>query len=120
MNNLEVEIEFEELSISLYDGPTARGIMIYGRACLEGDEDGFSVNAIRIDGTTWFRPGSLARLGKPTQFEDELFARIAAVIENPKTAIGKAARLEWDYACEALSDMTERSYSRADEKRENA
>ncbi|AYG66778.1 MULTISPECIES: hypothetical protein [unclassified Rhizobium] len=86
------EYSFDELSIRLCDR-WETGLLLYGRAELTsaGDDydDEFYVSAIRLDGG--------ARLARPSllngtgNFETELFRRIAAVIEDDKTHIGRDA-----------------------------
>lgn len=86
------EYSFDELSIRLCDR-WETGLLLYGRAELTsaGDdyEDEFYVSAIRLDGG--------ARLARPTlssaagSFEVELFRRIAAVIEDDRTHVGRDA-----------------------------
>ena len=93
-DTLELHFDFEEMNIPIC-GRYATGIMLYGTARLSGDEDGFSVVAIRLDGGTWLRRRGNGQLGFPAPFEDELFHRIADQIENPKTTIGKRASNEW-------------------------
>lgn len=93
-HSLETTFEFEELSIILF-GRISTGNHWFGTATLEGDEDGFFVSHIALAGGTHIRRRGNGTLGLPAQFEDELFKRIAAVIENPKTAIGKAAADAW-------------------------
>ncbi len=86
------EYSFDELQIRLYDR-WETGLLLYGHAELTsagaGYEDEFYVSAIRLDG------GS--RLARPntqtmaSNFEFELFRRIAAVIEDEKTLPGRHA-----------------------------
>ncbi|TXH83260.1 MAG: hypothetical protein E6Q77_04765 [Rhizobium sp.] len=86
------EYAFDELSIRLCDR-WETGLLLYGRAELTsaGDDydDEFYVSAIRLDGG--------ARLARPSflnaggNFETELFRRIAAVIEDDRTHIGRHA-----------------------------
>lgn len=94
MDTLETFFDFEELNIAVC-GKAAQGMMLYGTATLEGDDDGFNVVSIRLEGGTHLRRRGNGGLGLPA-FEDELFKRIAAVIENPKTPIGKLASDAWD------------------------
>ena len=94
-NPLELDFDFEELNIVVC-GKMADGIMIYGTATLEGDEDGFSVDTVKIEHGPLLRRRGNGHLGFPAAFEDELFNRIASVIENPKTAIGAHAEREWN------------------------
>ena len=104
MDTLECEFEFEEMNI-VVNGKSAPGMMLFGTAMLTGDDDGFSVTFIELEGGTQLRKrngGTWAAMVTP--FEDELFARIAAVIENRKTAIGAAAEMAW---CKVREDARE-------------
>ncbi|ENN87842.1 hypothetical protein RHSP_48021 [Rhizobium freirei PRF 81] len=86
------EYSFDELSIRLCDR-WETGLLLYGRAELTSAgadyEDEFYVSAIRLDGG--------ARLARPnaqsaaSNFESELFRRIAAVIEDDRTHPGRHA-----------------------------
>jgi len=117
MDTLEHHLDFEELNINVC-GKSAPGMMLYGTATLTGDEDGFSVVAVRLDGGAWLRARGNGAGGFPAAFEDELFKRIAAVIENPKTAIGKYAEGEWADVVEAAkAGDPDRAY---DERRDHA
>jgi hypothetical protein len=104
MNNpFELPFEFEELNIVLC-GTIANGMMLYGTATLEGDEDGFTVDTVKLEHGPLLRRRGNGRLGFPSAFEDELFARIAAVIENPKTSIGAHAEREWNSLVEQMRE----------------
>lgn len=86
------EYAFDELSIRLCDR-WETGLLLYGRAELTsaGDDyaDEFYVSAIRLDGGARLaRPSLLNAAGN---FEIELFRRIAAVIEDDRTHIGRHA-----------------------------
>jgi hypothetical protein len=85
----ELAFDFEELSVAI-NGKTNASNLWAGVADLDGDDDGFSVVAITLEGETIYRKNYLAA------FNDELFKRISAVIENPKTAIGREAKDAWD------------------------
>lgn len=86
------EYSFDELHIRLCDR-WETGLLFYGRAELTSAgadyEDEFYVSAIRLDGG--------ARLARPntqsiaSNFESELFRRIAAVIEDDRTHPGRHA-----------------------------
>lgn len=86
------EYSFDELQIRLCDR-WETGLLLYGRAELTAAgtdyEDEFFVSAIRLDGG--------ARLARPStqnvagNFESELFRRIAAVIEDDGTHLGRHA-----------------------------
>lgn len=97
MDYLETQFEFEELNISVC-GKFASGMMLYGTATLEGDDDGFSVSHIRLgdkqDHVDLVKNNGGGWVG--TSFEDELFRRIASIIENPKTHFGGRASDAWD------------------------
>lgn len=91
-NAFSCEYSFDELSIRLCDR-WETGLLLYGRAELTsaGDDyaDEFYVSAIRLDGGARLaRPSLLNGIGN---FETELFRRIAAVIEDDKTHIGRHA-----------------------------
>ena len=96
MDTLETEFRFEELSIVI-NGKFAPGMMLFGTATLTGDDDGFSVSFIELDGGTRLKKRNGGTwMAMSTPFEDELFARISAVIENRKTDIGRQAYDKWD------------------------
>jgi hypothetical protein len=86
------EVSFDELCIRLCDR-WETGLLLYGRAELASAgadyEDEFYVSTIRLDGG--------ARLARPnasssaSSFEAELFRRIAAVIEDDRTLVGRHA-----------------------------
>lgn len=86
------EYSFDELQIRLCDRWES-GLLLYGHAELTSAgtdyEDEFYVSAIRLDGG--------ARLARPntqniaSNFESELFRRIAAVIEDDRTLPGRHA-----------------------------
>lgn len=98
---LDTEFEFLDLSISL-SGKSFNGMLLSGLATLSGDEDGFYVTVIALDdGPTLQRRGN-GWMGFPAAFEDEFFSRIAAVIENSKTVIGRQAEATW---AEIVADM---------------
>jgi hypothetical protein len=101
--DITLTFDFDELIIALH-GRNASGLMLYGRAELEGDEDGFAVTAIRLDDGTRLKPSGSGALGAPAPFEEELFRRIAAVIENDKTVLGRHAALEWADEVERLQE----------------
>lgn len=105
MDTIETNFDFEELAITIC-GKFATGMMIYGTAVLTGDDDGFYVSAIELEGGTMLKRSGNGYLGFPALFEGELFARIAAVIENPKTHIGKLASDTWDEAREEAREGT--------------
>lgn len=102
-DTLEMQFEFEELNIPVC-GKDAPGLMLYGEATLSGDEDGFSVIHIRLEGGTHLRPRGNGYLGFPAAFEDELFKKIAGAIENDKTAIGSRASRDWAYLVEETTE----------------
>ena len=115
MDTLEHHLEFEELKIPVC-GKNSSGLMLYGTATLSGDEDGFSVVFIELGDGTHLRPRGNGGGGFPAPFEDELFKRIATVIENPNTVIGAWASREWAEVVEdANSGDPDRAY---DERRD--
>lgn len=94
MNPLEMTFEFEELNIPVC-GKNCAGVMLYGMAFLEGDHDGFTVCKIRMQGGQWLKRADNLDMGAPDPLADLMFKRIAEVIENPKTKIGKLAEGGW-------------------------
>ncbi|WP_246705585.1 hypothetical protein [Rhizobium sp. P40RR-XXII] len=86
------EYSFDELNIRLCDR-WETGLLLYGRAELTsaGDdyEDEFYVSAIRLDGGARLARPSLSNAA--SSFEMELFRRIATVIEDDKTYVGRHA-----------------------------
>jgi hypothetical protein len=113
MDTLEHTFEFEEMNIPVC-GKYAGGLMLYGKATLSGDEDGFSVVYVELEGGARLRPRGNGDLGFPSAFEDALFKRIAGEIENGKTVIGKRASSEWaDEVAKAYSSHG-RMLNRAD------
>lgn len=90
---MEMEFQFEELRLPLKRKPNL-GLLAYGYAKLEGDEDGFSVTEIWLDGEL-IRPSGNGLYGLPMLFEDALFHVIAGVIENPKSDVGRQASDAW-------------------------
>lgn len=93
----EVNFTFEEMPIHL-SNQSVSGLLAYGCAVLTQDGEDFYVSAIRIDGGPWLPKDS--KIASNT-FEQILFRKIADMIENPKTAIGKQAARSWD---DAVSD----------------
>lgn len=86
------EYSFDELHIRLCDR-WETGLLLYGHADLTAAgtdyEDEFFVSAIRLDGGARLaRPGTQTIAGS---FESELFRRIAAVIEDDRTHLGRHA-----------------------------
>ncbi|GAA3110163.1 hypothetical protein GCM10010520_63250 [Rhizobium viscosum] len=94
MNAFSLRFDFDELVISIL-GRNDNGLLLYGFAELVGDHEGFSVEAIHLAEGTVLRPAGNAESGRPAPFADELFRRIAAVIENDKTVLGRHAAMEW-------------------------
>jgi len=99
MNHIKTTFDFDELVIPIL-GKNDSGLMIYGSADLEGDEDGFCVKTVYLADGTRIHNRGCGTLGFPAPFEEELFKRIAAVIENDKTVIGRHAATEWADAIE--------------------
>ncbi|MCM2458878.1 hypothetical protein HGO37_26205 [Rhizobium sp. CG4] len=88
-------LDFDELNIAIH-GRMDSGILISGRAELEGDADDFYVTAVFLeDGSCLSHDSS-----DETPFETELFKRIVNVIHNDKTVIGRYAAIEWADAVE--------------------
>lgn len=98
-----LNFEFDELVIAI-SGKNDSGAFFYGTAELaenyEGyPEEGFYVREIVLtDGARLDKTG--CGYGRPSAFEAELFKRMAEVIENNKTAIGRHAASEWADAME--------------------
>jgi hypothetical protein len=119
MQNLELEIEFEELPVRLMGKPNF-GLIAQGYAKLEGDEEGFSVTEIWLHGEL-VRPRGNGFYGLPSPFADEVFNLIAVELENPKTKCGKAAASDWDDFIDGhRGSVGDREASRADSKRDMA
>lgn len=93
--SFETSFDFQDLSIPLL-GKTFEGMLLSGTATLSGDQDGFDVTHIALDDGPDLRKGGNGLLGLPAAFEDEFFKRIAAVIENEKTPIGRRAEATWN------------------------
>lgn len=113
MDRLEYEFQFEELNIAVR-GESCPGMMIYGTALLTGDEEGFSVTTITIDGGKPLKRRGNGPLGFPADFEDALFSRISAVICDPHTQIGKRAIEEWAEMVATDTDDSRMGYSHGD------
>lgn len=94
MNIFSLRFDFDELVIPIL-GRNENGLLLYGSAELSGDHEGYSVESIHLAGGTMLRPADNAESGRPAPFADELFRRIAAVIENDKTVLGRHAAMEW-------------------------
>ncbi|MBB3391590.1 hypothetical protein FHT82_004368 [Rhizobium sp. BK275] len=103
MNIFSLRFDFDELVIPIL-GRNDNGLLLYGSAELSGDHEGFSVESIQLDGGTMLRPAGNAEPGRPAPFADELFRRIAAVIENDKTVPGRHAAMEWAELVERHSE----------------
>lgn len=103
MHRFDTTFDFEELSISLL-GEKVPGVMLYGTATLCGDDaEEFFVSAIMLGGGPLLRPRGAGAMGAPAPFEEELFKRIAAVIEDSATSAGKAAQAHWcDHVAESV------------------
>ncbi|QWW69866.1 hypothetical protein [Rhizobium sp. WYJ-E13] len=94
MNIFSLRFDFDELVIPIL-GRNDNGLLLYGSAELSGDHEGFSVEAIYLAQGTMLRPAGNAESGRPAPFADELFRRIADVIGNDKTVLGRHAAMEW-------------------------
>lgn len=95
MAPINAVVDFDELNIAIH-GRMDSGILISGRAELEGDEDDFCVTAVFLE------DGSCLSNAAPdeTPFEAELFKRIVSVLHNEKTVVGRHLALEWADAVE--------------------
>jgi hypothetical protein len=94
MNAFSLQFDFDELTVPVL-GRNDSGLLLYGSAELSGDHEGFSVEAIHLAGGTTLRKAGSVEFGRPAPFADELFRRVAAVIENDKTVLGRHAAMEW-------------------------
>jgi hypothetical protein len=117
MSAFTAEFAFDELPI-IINGVFDKGLLAYGYAELEDAGDGdFTVRSIRLDsGAVLSKPRVPS--GHAVPFEGELFNRIAAAIENPKSVVGKQAELFWSDAMEG-SDEPDPDYLR-DRRRDDA
>jgi hypothetical protein len=103
-----VTFDFDELVIPIL-GKNDSGLLIYGNAELVENYagspgEGFYVNSIVLhDGAKLTKTGR-GILGLPNEFEAELFKRMAAVIENENTAIGRHAAIEWADSIERMKE----------------
>jgi hypothetical protein len=92
-----VKFDFDELIIAI-DGRNDNGMLLYGSADLEPNgptiEYGFYVSAI------YLAQGTKLEANSRDVFERELFKRMAAVIENAATTIGRHAAVEYGDANE--------------------
>jgi hypothetical protein len=103
MSAFGLRFDFDELTIAIL-GRNDNGLLLYGAAELSGDHEGFSVEAIYLAEGTVLRAAGNAEFGRPSAFADELFRRIAAVIENDKTVLGRHAAMEWAEHVERQSE----------------
>lgn len=94
MSAFSLRFDFDELIIPIL-GRTDSGLLLYGCAELAGDAEGFAVEEIHLAGGTTLRAAGNAEFGTPAPFADELFRRIAAVIGNDKSVLGRHAAMEW-------------------------
>ncbi|MBB3656813.1 hypothetical protein FHX15_002041 [Rhizobium sp. BK650] len=104
MNAFSLRFDFDELIIPIL-GRNDNGLLLYGSAALSGGHEGFSVEAIHLAEGTMLRPAGNTESGRPAPFADELFRRIAAVIENDKTVLGRHAAMEWAELVERHSQV---------------
>ncbi|MDR6669979.1 hypothetical protein [Rhizobium sp. 1399] len=103
MNTFSLRFDFDELVIPIL-GRNDNGLLLYGSAELSGDHEGFGVEMIHLAEGTVLRPAGNAESGRPAPFADELFRRIAAVIGNDKTVLGRHAAMEWAELVERHSE----------------
>jgi hypothetical protein len=94
MSAFTLRFGFDELIIPIL-GRNDEGMLLYGHAELAGDHEGFAVTAVELAEGTRLMPSGNAESGRPAPFADELFRRIAAVIENDRTVPGRHAAMEW-------------------------
>ncbi|MFK0382857.1 hypothetical protein [Agrobacterium sp. NPDC090273] len=90
MAPISATFEFDELSIAVH-GRFDSGVMISGCAELEGDDEGFLVTELYLEDGTCL--SDVTELETP--FEAELFRRIALIIQNDRTRVGRYAAAEW-------------------------
>lgn len=91
MAQITAQFEFDELNIDIH-GRFDSGIMISGRAELEGNSEGFAVTEVFLEDGTCLSDADVS------PFEAELFKRIVNIIQNDKTRVGRFAALEWSDA----------------------
>jgi hypothetical protein len=114
---LEIRFEFEDLHITIL-GTFYKEVGFSGIATLAGDEDGFTVVMIELDGgPTLRRRGNLNMGLSSTSFEDSFAERICEVIENPKTDIGRLAESAWLNLVEDCCSHESQSAATADYQR---
>lgn len=90
MASLNAVVDFDELNIAIH-GRMDSGILISGRAELEGDTDDFHVTTVFLEDGSCLS----AEAGDETPFEAELFKRIVSVLHNEKTVVGRHMAVEW-------------------------
>ncbi len=100
MSAYTLRFGFDELVIPIL-GRNDNVLLLYGHAALAGDDEGFAVVEVELAEGTRLVPSGNAESGRPAPFADELFRRIAGVIENDRTVLGRHAAMEW-------ADMVER------------
>jgi hypothetical protein len=103
-----VTFDFDELVIPIL-GKNDSGLLIYGNAELVENyagspDEGFYVKSIVLHDGAELTPTGRGFLGLPNAFEAELFKRMAAVIENENTAIGRHAAIEWKDSIERMKE----------------
>jgi histidinol phosphatase-like PHP family hydrolase len=108
MTDITLKFDFDELVISIH-GNNDSGVSIFGSADLcpnYADEpaEGFCVKTIFLQDGARLDKNGTGELGFPSAFEAELFKRMAAVIENDKTRIGRHAAEEWAENFERLKE----------------
>lgn len=104
MSAFTLRFDFDELTIPIL-GRNDNGLLLYGAADLAGDAEGFSVEMIHLAEGTVLRPTGNAESGRSAPFADELFRRIAAVLENDRTVLGRHAAMEWAELVERHSEV---------------
>lgn len=92
---MEFTFEFEEL-VPILDDRIVTGMMLYGKAILESADPSepheFFVSSVELDGGFVLTPSGGVPNGHHSISKD-LFKAVAAVIQNPKHPIGKAAQM---------------------------
>lgn len=103
MSAFSLRFDFDELTIPIL-GRNDNGLLLYGSAELAGDAEGFAVEVIHLAEGTTLRAAGNGEFGAPNPFADELFRRIATVIGNDKSVLGRHAAMEWAELVERHSE----------------